>query len=348
MKRTVANYPRHLRSPSVRLAAACVEPLYALGMSVRNMAFDRGWRRSHKASIPVISVGNLTTGGTGKTPMVAYVAHTLQSYGSNPAVILRGYRRDDKGLSDEQELLRDLLPGTPILANPDRIAAAKEIETDHAETDAIILDDGFQHRGLRRDLDLVLIDATNPWGYGHVLPRGMMRERAAGLRRADAVVVTHSDLIDEEVQRVLDGEIEKRHGRPPIAHAAHTWSRVVDGRDEPVNRSKARVFVVAGIGNPEAFLDQAAQRFVIAGTKLLPDHAGYDRAILRDVRKELGRDGVDAVLTTEKDWVKLRRLLESDPLPIPVWRPRLCIAFLDGEKALGRLLLTAVKRQEKK
>ena len=326
---------------------AVAEPFYVGVTALRNAAFDRGWRKTHQAGVPVISIGNLTTGGTGKTPTVTYVAHTLAAFGACPAVILRGYKPDGHGRSDEQDLLTDLLPDTPIVADPDRVEAARRIEREHAEVDLILLDDGFQHRRLGRDLDIVLIDATNPFGFDHVLPRGLMRERPSALKRAHAVIVTHADLVDEEALGELDRQIKALHGRPPIARTAHTWSQVVDADDQPVERTKARVFVCVGIGNPEAFLEHAAQRFTIAGTRLLPDHADYDRQVLRDVREELERTEAEAVLTTEKDWVKLRHLLKSNPLPAAVWRPRLCIAFLEGEKELSRLLLTVVKGQKK-
>jgi tetraacyldisaccharide 4'-kinase len=344
--RTRSNYPRYLRSPVARLAATAAEPFYRAALSMRNAAFDRGWRKTHRVNLPVISIGNLTTGGTGKTPTIVYVAHTLQAYGACPAVVLRGYMPDSAAESDEQELLRDLLPDTPVIADPDRVAAVRRLEWEHAEVDVVLLDDGFQHRRLKRDLDIVLIDATNPFGYDHVLPRGLMRESPAGLRRADAVVLTHADLLEPSVLSTIGERVRALHGRPPIAHTAHAWSQIVDADDQPVERPRARVFIVAGIGNPDSFLDQAAQRFTIVGTKLLPDHANYDRQVLGEVRRELDSAQPEAILTTEKDWVKLRRLLKSNLLPAAIWRPRLCIAFLHGEKEFSRLLLSVIKKPE--
>lgn len=345
---THTNHPPYLGNAMVRLGALAIEPLYAAAMAVRNIAYDRGWRATLRAHAPVISIGNLTTGGTGKTPSVVYIVHHLQSYGARPAVILRGYKPDASGRSDEQELLRNLLPGVPIVADPDRAAAARLIQREHPQINVIVLDDAFQHRRLHRDLDLVLIDATNPFGFRHVLPRGLMREHPSALRRAGAVIVTRANLVDSDELAELDRRIAELHGKPPIAHTAHTWSQVLDEHDRPVTDAKARVFIMAGIGNPRAFMNQAAQRFTILDGKLLPDHAHYTLQTLDALEREMEGSGAQAVLTTEKDWVKLRPLIQSRPLPVPVWRPRLCIACLDGEKELDRILLAAISQQDLK
>ena len=134
----------------------------------RNAMYDAGMKRTHRLPRPVISIGNITTGGTGKTPIVQYIARNLLTAGHRPAGLLRGYKIGTSQLSDEAALLeRSLL--IPVAANPDRTAAGRELITQDSEIDLILLDDGFQHRRLHRDLDIILIDATNPFGYDHVL-----------------------------------------------------------------------------------------------------------------------------------------------------------------------------------
>src|SRR5690606_8255127 len=136
---------------------------YGAAVQWRNFAFDRGWYRVHRAGVPVISVGNLTTGGTGKTPLVAWLVHQLEQLGASPAILSRGYRSVDSHANDEKLVLDRLCPGVPHIQNPDRVAGARAALADGV-CNLLVLDDGFQHRRLHRDLDLVLIDALNPWG----------------------------------------------------------------------------------------------------------------------------------------------------------------------------------------
>ncbi len=327
--------------------AALAEPVYRCAMGMRNALFDLGIRRIRRAHAPVISVGNLTTGGTGKTPMVIEIVHRLQALGRRPAIILRGYRRTAAGVSDEQAIYAKSLPGVVVMADPDRVAAAARLAADHPERDIIVLDDAFQHRRIARDLDLVLIDGTNPWGYGHVLPRGSMRESPRGLRRADAVIVTRADQLDPAALARLDEQIARRHGKPPIAHAAHVWADVVDEDDRRVDAAGQPVFAFCGIGNPRAFFDQAAAQMKLAGSIALPDHVDYDRQIVQRLAALPEAQSAAAYLTTEKDWVKLQPLVKSSPLPRPVWRVRLAMKLLDGEAALNEQLAAALQAHRK-
>ena len=328
----------------LRVVAAMIEPLYAAATRRRNRRYDSGRRPIHRAHCPVISIGNLTAGGTGKTPMVIHVCQRLGEHGYHPAVVLRGYRAQKTGGSDEAALLSERLPQVPIIINADRVAAVKALAQQHPHVNMIVLDDAFQHRRIGRDLDVVLIDATDPFGGDHVLPRGRMREPPEGLRRADAVVVTHADALDSSANQQLDERIARYHGRPPIAHAAHVWSQIVDQNDALVTDTDARVFAFCGIGNPQAFFAQAQQRFSLAGYAGLPDHHAYSAYSVNALRSEARRHHADALLTTEKDWVKLRRLLESQPIALPVWRPRLCIEFRNGTGAFEQLVLDAATR----
>ena len=179
----------------IRCGLAMVEVPYTCVMQIRNFRFDRGHLPSQDVEVPVISVGNLTLGGTGKTPMVAWLAGWFRQRQIRVSIVSRGYGAGQNSRNDEAREIESRLPDVPHIQNPDRIAAAR-VAIDELDAQLIILDDGFQHRRLSRDLDLVLIDATEPFGFDHVFPRGMPREPVAGLQRADLVAPTRCDLVD--------------------------------------------------------------------------------------------------------------------------------------------------------
>src|SRR5207248_2544160 len=147
---------------------------YRLGVGVRNLAFDRGWKATHRAGVPLVSVGNLALAGTGKTPMVAWVARWFRARGRRVAIRSRGFRGSG-GLNDEGLVLTDNLPGVPLYQGPDRVGLARRAVEESA-SQVLVLDDGFQHRRLARDLDVVLLDALDPFGGGRLFPRGLLRE----------------------------------------------------------------------------------------------------------------------------------------------------------------------------
>ena len=160
-----------IRGPAAaaaRLSLGAGSAVYGVGVAVRNLAYDRAWKKVHRASVPVISVGNITLGGTGKTPMVEWIARWYRSRGVRVALLSRGYGHEG-GINDEGMVLEENLPDVPHLQDPDRAALA-EIAVTELETELIILDDGFQHRRLARDVDLVMLDALDPFGLGRLFP----------------------------------------------------------------------------------------------------------------------------------------------------------------------------------
>ncbi len=207
--------------------------------------------------------------------------------------------------------------------------------------DTVVLDDAFQHRRLHRDLDIVLIDATDPFGGDHLLPRGLLREPLASLRRADAVVVTRADRVGRERLEHLDGRIERLHGRRPLAHAVDRWDGFLDPADTPVDPAGARVLAFCGVGNPTSFFARCRETTAVAATLAFPDHHDYTADDLENIRREASAAHADALVTTDKDWVKLRRLLRSRPVDRPLWRPRLTLSFLEEGDRLDRALLAA-------
>jgi len=332
---------RSLRAKLLRLVAAAAEPLYTAVVNVRNLAYDRGWRRARRAHCPVVSIGNLTVGGTGKTPMVIEIVERLQRHGRRPAVVLRGYKGESTGGSDEAAVIAHALDDVPVIVDADRVAAARLIERKHPAVDVIVLDDAFQHRRIARDLDLVLIDAAEPFGFGHVLPRGLLREPPTALARADAVLVTRCDRISAEQMQQLDTQIAAYRGRSPEAHTAHRWGVLHDQRGRvtrPEDIRGKRVIAFAGIAQPRAFFDQAARYFDVIEALPLPDHFAYDMTSVLLMARLVDELKPDGLLTTEKDWVKLRRLLRSWPVRRPIYRPELTITWVDGEDEIDAML----------
>ena len=195
-----------------RLGLTAASVPYGTAVRLRNRLFDAGWKARHRAAVPVVSVGNLTLGGTGKTPCVEYLARFYRDRGFRVAILSRGYGGGDAagtGPNDEALVLEENLPDVPHLQGADRVALAG-VAVEELEADLLILDDGFQHRRLARDLDVVLLDATDPFGQGRLFPRGLLREPASSLRRADAVLVSRCDQVAESSVRELTNRARSR------------------------------------------------------------------------------------------------------------------------------------------
>ena len=339
---------RDAAAAALRVASNMGVPPYRFVVGVRNRVYGLGLRRARRLGRPTVSVGNLTAGGTGKTPMVIEVCRRLEAMGHRPAVLLRGYEPaglETKQGSDEAAVLRGALGAVPVHPDWSRVRGAKAVLDKHPETSVFVLDDGFQHRRAYRDLDLVLIDATRPFGFGRLLPRGLLREPVGALRRADAVVVTRADRVPAGELAAVDRRVERVTGREPLAHAAHHWAELKAGhRVQPVSRLKGlAVLGVSGIGNPadfEAKLRAEAGRVV--GMLAFDDHHAYSRSEVSGVLHHAEERGAEAVVTTEKDWVKWRRLAGGVKATLPVYRPIVRMAMLRGGEALGERLAAAV------
>lgn len=333
---------RSLKAKTARLAMHGLEPAYRAAVALRNAGFDRGWRRVHPLGRPTISVGNLSVGGTGKTPMVIALCQKLIAAAKVPAVLLRGYKSHG-GRSDEAEVLAATLGDRAVVhAEPDRVAGARAMLARRPDVSVFVLDDGFQHRRARRDLDLVLLDAARPFGDGHCLPRGLLREPMEQLRRADAVVLTHADLATPQQIDACVEQVQRLTGRAPAAVTAHEWIGLRDHRDaaHPIDTlAGLRVIGVSGLGDPASF-ERSLQRHAgqVARCIRFADHAHYTAERLRILLDEGASDRVEAIVTTEKDWVKWAVLFRGAALPVPIYRAQLALRFVSGEAAVDTLL----------
>ncbi|MBM3979411.1 MAG: tetraacyldisaccharide 4'-kinase [Planctomycetes bacterium] len=311
---------------------------YGLGAWWRNRAYDRGRRAVHRAAVPVVSVGNLTLGGTGKTPCVEWVARFFRERDVQVAIVSRGYGAE-QGRNDEAMVLEENLPDVPHLQDPDRIAAAGRA-VEELESELIVLDDGFQHRRLHRDLDIVLIDATRPPARDHLFPRGTLRESASGLKRAGAILLTRCDQVPAGDVAALRQWLAARWPQTPVATAAHKPAELVgcDGATAPVESLAGKVVgAFCGIGNPYAFRKTLeALGATVTAFRAFPDHHAYTRADVDELTRWADALPAGAVLaTTQKDWVKLRvPALAGRAL----WAVRIGLAVLDGEDALAAAL----------
>jgi tetraacyldisaccharide 4'-kinase len=302
---------------SLRLGLAAASVPYRMAVAGRNLAFDHGWKPAIKAAVPVISVGNLTLGGTGKTPMVEWLARHYRSQGVRVAILSRGYGQAG-GLNDEGRVLEENLPDVPHLQGPDRAALAG-VAVEELESELLILDDGFQHRRLARDLDLVLIDALDPFGGGHLVPRGLLREPVRSLRRAGVVVLSRADQVDAQTRAAIRVEAERRAGPLAWAEVRHAPLDLIDsagGSTPPADLAGKRVVAFCGIGNPEAFRRTLAGLGAeILAFRAFADHYPYHAQDVSDLSAWAAEHKAELALTTQKDLVKLRTpRLGSTPL----------------------------------
>ena len=344
---------RSVTAATLRCAAAAMAPFYRAAVAGRNLLFDVGVRRPVRLSRPVVSVGNLTVGGTGKTPVVIDLARRLRSMGQDPAILLRGYA-PGAAQSDEAAVLeQEADPDVPVGVNPSRSVAARAVLKRRPQVTVFVLDDGFQHRQVHRDVNIVLVDATDPFGLGHLLPRGLLREPLTSLRRADAVVVTHAEQVDQEQLDRIDGRIEQITGHRPLAHAEHRWTgyRRFDGRMLPLDAFSARqVSAFCGLGNPQAF-GRILSRHVgdVVNLKVFADHYPYASPHeLQQMVAGAQHAGAEAIVTSGKDWVKVRSRLDWEDQPLPLVRPVLEVTFRDGEAQIEALLRGCVSKEARR
>ncbi len=315
--------------------------LYRLAIAARNARFDNG-KGVTKLPLPVISIGNITTGGTGKTPMVMWIAKLLLDNGHKPVIAMRGYGATEDQQSDEHALYEECLDDVPVLANPDRASALNSYLPQHPEIDCVLLDDGFQHRFVARDLDLVLIDESQNTFSQRLLPAGHLREPLENLRRASHIIVTRASTENENNEI----SIEQYHGKTTIALSQHKWAGLdiydpsIESQDIDWLNGK-RILTMLGVGNPKSIHQQIeAIGAKVAVNVPVRDHKNYSIADIKKAKDLCS--SLDAMLVTAKDWVKLRGLIDLTNWPVPVVVPKLQIQFIKGQEQLQELILNVV------
>ncbi len=303
---------RHLALP--------LTPLFAAAVRARAAAYRRGWKKTHHFPVPVVSVGNLTFGGTGKTPTVIALVRDLIQHGRRPAILTRGYGRDtDLPLllvgpdpregpalaGDEPLELASRLPGVPIVVDADRIRGGDRAL--QLGVDVLVLDDGFQHLRVSRNFDLVLLDNGDPWGGGRLPPRGRLREPLIALQRASAALVTKLPPTATTPPPEIEHRVRKLAPGVPVFGARLVLHRLRtrDGDRAPSALYGRRVFAVAGVGRPGGFLDLLVEFGAqVAGHRWFADHHPFEPGDVQSVLEQSRR--LDAtVVTTAKDAVKL-------------------------------------------
>lgn len=306
--------------------------LFGAGARLKLQLYRAGIRTVRHAGRPVVSIGNVSAGGTGKTPFVRYLAQELLARGKHPAILTRGYGRTTHGTlvvsrgeglavsvseaGDEASLLARALPAVPIVADAVRFRAAARAESLGIPVDLHLLDDGFSHVGLARNVDIVLLDATDPDAGGDFLPGGRLREPLSSLARADLIVVTKCEQADPAAAI----ELATRHARGVPLFRARTVVVGILDRDgvhvSPADLPAGTVVAVAGLAHPEAFRDTVG-RLGISPTAFLPfpDHARYGDFRIGRILRAAEETGATALLTTEKDAVKL-----EGSVPLPIFR----------------------------
>ena len=364
-RQTVLAYMQGRAAPSgwVRLG---LTPLWVLSQLYGGLVLGRyasyawGIRRRQRLPCRVISIGNLTVGGTGKTPLTIWLARWLQKQGWRVVVLSRGYGGraerpvqvvstgagpllDWRIAGDEPYMLAHALPGIPVLIAADRYLGG-QYACAHLDAQVLILDDGFQHYALHRDLDVVLIDASNPFGPGALLPRGILREPRRALQRADVIVLTRVDMATGTLPALCQ-QIRRWHARQPIyalVTVAEAWSQWGHDRLDGTTRlAGQRVVAFAGIGQPSALLATLAQLGAeVAACLEFPDHHPYTVDDWQAILAVALQQRAVCMVTTDKDAVRLAADWQA---PMPLYIVRVDITFVQGQASFTQQLATLME-----
>jgi len=282
--------------------------IYSFCACAVDRSYSKGDKTSEKVNVPVISVGNITLGGTGKTPFAMYLADHFLSRGFSPSILIRGYG------NDEDRMLRDELDGVRVLSGRDRVKNACLAVNRGA--DVIILDDAFQHRKINRDMNILMLDASYPFGNGHIFPRGILREPISAISRADIIVLTKINRIDEYAREVLVKKLKTiADGKLIVTmkHSALSLKDVTGSVYSPNEIAVKKVCLVSGIADPDYFSflvkEQGAN---ISARYDFPDHYAYGQRDIDTINRKCKQQNIEAIITTAKDYVKIKELDISD------------------------------------
>ena len=341
----------------LRLLLGIAAAGYSIAVRLRNFLYSKGYLKVHRADAAVISIGNITTGGTGKTPLVIWLCKQLisdskfQISNSQCGILTRGYKATKnsklktQNYSDEPAILAESCPEIKVIVNPDRVESAAEAVSEFG-INTLVMDDGFQHRRLGRNLDIVTIDATKPFGYGKMLPAGLLREPISSLKRADAAVITRCDQITEAELSQIEKKLGTINPDMIIARSIHAPTNVksTDNKEISLEQLKdKKVFAFCGIGNPDAFLNTITTTgSELVGSKVYNDHHHYTDNCLADIYEQAEGLKADLILTTQKDWTKIisnfKFQISDFESSLPFAYIVIEIKFLAGEDKLRGLI----------
>ena len=336
-------YGDDILARSGRILALPASGVFRAASSLRNTLYNTGLATRFRPALPVVSVGNLTVGGTGKTPVSARLATMLSDQGATPAIVLRGYG------DDEPDVHTMLNPGLQVVVDADRVRGVRRAAERGA--DIAVLDDAFQHRRVERSADLVLLSADRPIHPRYPLPAGPWREPLSSLRRASLAIITRKAAEDTAVEHAWDAIVRAAPGLPIAVAALQLGDlRLLPGRDPGPNSGAQRplsalggrrVLAVAALGDPAAFVSQLVARGADVDAMLYPDHYDFQEADVTTITRR-ARDS-DITVCTLKDAVKLISLW---PRTAPdVWYVTQTVHFERGENELRRILDRALERR---
>ncbi|MGL4594519.1 MAG: tetraacyldisaccharide 4'-kinase [Thermoguttaceae bacterium] len=340
----VSGERRDFTSMATRGLLHLCEVPYFFATFLRNFCYDKGIIASESFSKPIISVGNVTLGGTGKSPLIAWLVRHFLANQNRPGLISRGYKKNDSGVNDEFLELAFHFPEVPHLLNRNRCEAARELiyRVASESVDVILLDDAFQHRKIARDLDIVLIDAMNPFGFGHLFPRGMLRESLKCLNRADIILLSRADCVSEKERMFLRDKICTQFPCQIWGEVCHSPAFLVDIKSRehfPIQSLQdKKIAAFCGIGNPGAFQKTLANALQESGAEIVemsifPDHHLFSESEIVRIVDSAQKLGATQILCTMKDFVKLDPLWFGD---ISTAAISISLQFLAGEEEFVR------------
>ncbi len=302
---------RSVSAVILRPVLVLLSAMFFIAVKARLFLYNKGIIRSVKLKKPVISIGNITWGGTGKTPLVEAVAGRFLSGDKGLVLLTRGYG------SDEDKAVSEAIPALKVLSGKNRLKNALKAQED-ADTDIFLLDDGFQHLRIKRDVDIITINAADPFGKGMLIPAGILREPISSLSRADIAIITKSDLADKSRINHIRGIIKRAAEDIDVFEARHEpeFFYAASGEKKPLNYvNKKKICAIAALADNNSF--SAALRglgALISIEHFYTDHYRYNDNDIADITESVSNHNVEAVVTTEKDWVKLKKLIQGDSL----------------------------------
>ncbi len=306
-KKIVAESDKNFLLLPVRLILYFFSIPFALSSTIRAYLFKLGLKKSYKSKLHIISVGNIAVGGTGKTPFCIMLLEMLGQNGYKPSLVSRGYGKD------ESIIYQNRFPHLNIIFNPNRVTAVKQLELNQSENDIVVLDDAFQHQSIQRDKNILLIDATNPFGYGYFMPRGLLREGLKASNRADAIVFTHAD--QNKLNHYIDQFKPYTKQNCLFFSASHKINKIENNHRHCLHSADTKnkkIILISGIANPEKFEDTLSTALISFESHIkFGDHHSYqdkDFAMIEQQTKDC-----DFILTTEKDIVKFNDSWRNNP-----------------------------------